>query len=230
MAGAFAYGFRKDFQDFEDFDTEISDLLRHLKISEHEADLILDLRAIGGVSVPAEIDHAVDLIESLPKIDSWRSFSLCATAFPADLMGMKPQEKSWIPRTEWDLWRCLVSGKALPRIPVFGDYAIANPQPSEVDPRIMRPSASIRYTTDKGWIVLKGRNLRDHGYTQFHSVSQSLVSDPDYCGPSFSWGDDYISRCANRSATTGNLTTWRKVGTSHHLAFVADQLANLSVS
>ncbi|MEI7881504.1 MAG: hypothetical protein WCI95_11585 [bacterium] len=37
-------------------------------------------------------------------------------------------------------------------------------------------------------------------------------------GPKFSQGDKYIYDCATGTAGTGNLTTWRKVGTNHHLA------------
>src|SRR5260370_39656683 len=119
------------------------------------------------------------MIDGLPSLDSWRSFALCGTGFQADLMGLPPQAISSIPRREWTLWRELVSKRSLGRMPSFGDYAIAGPQPSEVDPRIMRPSASIRYTTDESWLILKGRNLRDNGFVQFHQVSQVLVNSPE---------------------------------------------------
>ena len=89
----------------------------------------------------------------------------------------------------------------------------------------MRPSASVRYTANEYWLVLKGRNLRDHGYEQFHDVCRELIEKLEYSGRSFSWGDGYIDDCANEIAGTGNLTTWRKVGTSHHLAFVLRQIS-----
>ena len=110
-------------------------------------------------------------------------------------------------------------------MPTYGDYAISHPEPAEVDPRIMRPSASIRYTHDDEWLVIKARNLRDHGYEQFHEVCGDLVRRAEYAGQQFSWGDGYIFDCAAKRVGTGNLTTWRKVGTSHHLAMVAHQLA-----
>ena len=142
-------------------------------------------------------------------------------------MGLPPSEISEVPRHEWMVWRRLIGDQDLPRVPAFADYCIANPQPSEVDPRIMRPSASIRYTAAERWLILKGRNLRDHGYAQFHQVCRDLTALPEYCGAAFSWGDCYITQCAANQAGTGNLTTWRKVGTSHHLAFVLGQLSSL---
>jgi hypothetical protein len=90
----------------------------------------------------------------------------------------------------------------------------------------MRPSASVRYTANGSWLVLKGRNLRDYGYEQFHDVCRELVGMAEYSGRDFSWGDGYIDDCANEIVGTGNLTTWRKVGTSHHIAFVEGQLAS----
>jgi hypothetical protein len=101
-------------------------------------------------------------------------------------------------------------------------------QPPEVDPRVMKPSASIRYTTDENWLVVKGKNLRDYSFDEFYYVCRDLIARPEYCGPAFSWGDWYINECANVREGPGNLTTWRKVGTSHHLAFVANQIANLA--
>jgi hypothetical protein len=216
---------REDLAESDDLAIQVANLLSYFGTPQREADLILDLRSVDGSS---QIEDVVSMIDALPKLDQWRSFALCGTAFPVNLMGIPPSARSSLPRTEWALWRELVSTRSLARNPNFGDYAIASPEPSEVDPRIMRPSASIRYTTEENWLILKGQNLRNHGFTQFHDVSRMLVSASEYSGPNLSWGDRYISECARNRVGTGNLTTWRKVGTSHHLAYVLRQLANLS--
>lgn len=220
---------REDFQDTRDIGSEISDLLSFVRATERQTDLVLDLRAIFGMDPHAILPVLIEMVETLPNIDAWRSLALCATAFPEDLMGIPPQNRTSLPRSEWTLWKELVAAGLALRTPSFGDYAIAHPQPSEVDPRIMRPSASIRYTTNQDWLILKGQNLRDHGYSQFHRVSADLLNEPEYSGPDFSWGDSYINKCARHGVSTGNLTTWRKVGTSHHLSFVVRQLANFSL-
>ncbi len=219
---------REDFDESDDLASQTSRLLSDLGACEREADLLLDLRAISPADINGQAGDVIAMIDALPQLTSWRSFVLAGTAFPDDLMGLPPSARSAIPRAEWALWTELISSHSLPRVPTFGDYAIASPQPSEVDPRIMRPSASIRYTAEQSWIILKGRNLRDHGFAQFHQVSQALLGFPEYSGSDFSWGDRYISDCAGRLVGTGNLTTWRKVGTSHHVAYVLQQLANFS--
>jgi len=59
-----------------------------------------------------------------------------------------------------------------------------------------------------------------------NSPGTSLLRSPAYSGPQFSWGDRYISDCARGKTSCGNLTTWRRVGTSHHIAYLNQQIAN----
>ena len=219
---------REDFAE-PGLDEQVAALLDTLGVSAVDTDLILDLRALNSAEIATLVTTVPAFIRSVPLIKRWRSFAMTATGFPENLIGLTPSAPSSIPRLEWTLWRSVIAGgRTLPRLPVFGDYAIAHPQPSEVDPRIMRPSASIRYTTSNTWLILKGRNLRDYGYEEFHEVCRQLIRRPEYSGPEFSWGDRYIQDCAHRRTGTGNLTTWRKVGTSHHLAFVTGQLATVA--
>lgn len=218
---------REDFIEFEHLETQIFELLERLSISARATDLLLDLRSI----VPpteVDVDAVITMLQSIPRPRDWRSFTVTGTSFPQNLMGLPPEEASVIDRTEWTLWLDVLRRfRQLPRRPTFGDYAISHPEPSEVDPRIMRPSASIRYTAERSWLVLKGRNLRDNGFEQFRQVSRELIESPEYSGPRFSWGDSYIAGCASERTGTGNLTTWRKVGTSHHLTFAVRQLSSL---
>ncbi len=219
---------REDFDEAEGVEAQVAGLLDTLGVSPTEADLTLDLRAVGANDGNTLLAAVAVLVRSIPQLERWRSFVLAATAFPEDLMGLPPSNISLITRLEWIVWRALIVRSRISRLPSFGDYAIAHPQPSEVDPRIMRPSASIRYTTEAGWLILKGRNLRDYGYIEFYDVCRDLIRRPEYSGSGFSWGDCYIDECANQRVGTGNLTTWRKVGTSHHLAFVTRQMATLA--
>ncbi len=219
---------REDFEDTAELTDQVSSLLQILDVTPPETDLMLDLRALGTGKGSALLAVIPALVRSVPQFRSWRSFTLAVTAFPEDLMGLPPSSVTPIPRMGWGAWRSLIGQSRLPRAPTFADYAISHPQPSEVDPRIMRPSASIRYTANDAWLILKGRNLRDYGYAEFYDVCRDLVAHQEYSGPSFSWGDRYIQECSARHVGTGNLTTWRKVGTSHHLAFVVRQIANLT--
>lgn len=222
---------REDFEDFDDVGGTVAGVLGKVETEVQNADLVFDLGSLTPGERNLGARAVIRLINQLPELSQWRTFTLAATSFPQSLIGLPPSDASWIPRQEWTLWRDIVrSGDQLARIPTFGDYAISHTEPPEVDPRIMRPSASIRYTCETAWLVLKGRNLRDYGFAQFHDLCRDLIERQEYSGRQFSWGDEYIDDCAAERVGRGNLTTWRKVGTSQHLVFVADQIATVTGS
>ena len=133
-----------------------------------------------------------------------------------------------LPRAEWLIWKALHARRdRLNRLPTFGDYAISHPVPREVDPRIIQRSAQIRYSTDDEFLVVKGRSIRLHGNEQHYDLAAQLVGRPEFHGDGFSWGDSYIAARARREPGTGNGMTWRKAGTSQHLAFATSQIASL---
>ena len=223
---------KDDFEESGSLESAITRIFGLLRVSPTDTDLLLDLGSLhteSGDELPIDV---VSLVKSIPLIKKWRSFVLAATGFPVDLIGLPPSEISTVPRSEWTLWRSIAADHRITRTPIFGDYAIAHPQPPEVDPRVMRPSASIRYTTADVWLILKGKNLKNHGYQQFHDVSKSLLKNAAYSGPQFSWGDSYISDCSKRLVRCGNLTTWRRVGDfpSHCVCDSADRQSRLALS
>jgi hypothetical protein len=188
-------------------------------------DLILDLGDIG-VEVGRATLVARSVLSAAPRIREWRRVVLAAASFPENLSDVSAATTSRLQRLEWQLWtRLQRRPKSLPRALVFGDYAIAHPVPTELDPRTMRMSASIRYTTPDEWLIVKGRNVRQYGFDQYYELARELAKLPEYSGESFSWGDAFIARCARGDSGPGNATTWRKVGTNHHLTLVARELS-----
>jgi len=164
---------REDFADFGDIDDTVGSILDAIGTTVQNSDLIFDLRALPH-DPDLGVNAVVDFVNRLPRLREWRTFTLAATSFPQNLTGLPASDVSFVPRQDWSLWTELSrQHQSIPRLPTFGDYAISHPEPAEVDPRVMRPSASIRYTCDDAWLILKARNLRDHGYEQFHDVCRS---------------------------------------------------------
>jgi T4 beta protein len=218
----------KDFEEDVDLVLEVEQLLQKLSLTELSSlDLILDLEDLGGDDGKAVL-VARSVFSMIPKKEEWRRVILVGASFPEDLSDVDAANITKLPRREWALWRSLQKRpSALPRQDmIFGDYAIAHPVPKELDPRVMLMSANIRYTTPENWLILKGRNVRQYGFEQYFDLCKQLVDRPEYSGRDFSWGDKYISDCADGTQGPGNATTWRKVGTNHHLTLVAKQLAN----
>jgi hypothetical protein len=167
------------------------------------------------------------VINSLPAIKDWRTLTLAGSAFPVNLSQFTAHVPEITPRTEWRVWTQVVSNPDLVRLPAFGDYAVQHPEPSEINPKLMKMSAQLRYARQDDWLIFKGRNVRDYGHDQFTKICEGLAKMPDFRGAAFSWGDKYIADCAAGTDGPGNATTWRKVATSHHLAVVSAQLASL---
>ena len=218
-----------DFEDLAALEGRLGELVRLFELSPGEVDIVLDFRAIAAGQTSTFVLAVQSVIRSLPSLADWRTLTLAASAFPENLSGFSIGVMG-TQRAEWTVWQALANSRTkMPRLPTFGDYAINYPEPTEeVDPRIMRMSANLRYTSDGEWLIFKGRNVRDFGYEQFNQLCRALVQRSEYTGPDFSWGDGYIRRCADNRDGPGSATTWRKVGTSHHLAFVTDQIANFS--
>jgi hypothetical protein len=192
-----------------------------------KCDLVLDLGAPNFEPLEGFARLVQSLITRLPHLNDWRTFTLLGTAFPESMAEIKSSPAS-IPRSEWRLYSVVARSLALARVrtPAFGDYGINHPKLLPVDMRKLKPSGTIRYTTETEWFIVKGPNVRDNRFDQFRGHCRSIIRSGIYSGREFSVGDDYIYGCAGGSESTGNLTTWRWVGTNHHLEFVARGIAN----
>jgi hypothetical protein len=215
-----------DFKELFDLSSNLDSLLTLLATSKAEADLLLDFRSIGVNQTASVVLAAQSIISLLTNINDWRNFILAGSGFPVEMPG--PSTLTLAPRTEWAVWQLLAKHhKRLSRLPTFGDYGINHPDLiDDIDPKLLRLSAAIRYTTETDWLLLKGKWLRKHGFGQFHDLAKTLLTRPEYKGASHCWGDEFISLCAGRTKKPGSLTTWRNVGTNHHLTLVVEQISS----
>jgi hypothetical protein len=214
----------------DDLESNLENTLGQLRVDPGSVDLLIDLKEISATPEQTRFTFisVVNIFKNLPKIDEWRSLILSGTSFPQTLSEFEANTESRVQRTEWLIWRSLFNYRAkLKRLPTFSDYTIVHPEPFEMDPRMMQLGAKVKYTTSDAWIIIKGQSIRRAGASQTHSLCQYLVGLPDYRGENFSWGDKCIFDCANTRTGPGNQTTWVRVGVSHHIAFVVDQIANL---
>lgn len=207
----------------------INGLLQKYDRQVEQCDLIIDEVAPNFDPLDGFVGLLEAIIKKLPYLNRWRSLGLIGTSLPSSLSTLG-SGASIIPRNEWRAYKSLIvrlksSGV---RLPTFGDYAINHPEVSTVDPRFMKTTANIRYTIYDNWFIVRGQNIRD--YSEHKDLCKTIIKSKTYYGPNFSQGDKYILDCAEGKASTGNLTTWRWVGTNHHLVSVIQDVANLAVS
>jgi hypothetical protein len=208
------------------FDAFLEQDMLFYDIEPEQCDLVIDLPG----TLDGQPNAAADLVTNyinrrIPMIQSWRTVTVAGSSFPIDLSNV-PVGVNTLERKEWSLYQRLFNNPLVVRKPFFGDYAISHEALREFD-IILTPSASIRYTIDGHWLIMRGQNLKRHGFVQFHSLSASLVNHEAFSGSDYSSGDRFISECAKRATGTGNLTTWRKVGNNHHITLVVDRLSRI---
>ena len=183
-------------------------------------DLVIDRGLVNsGTTTYEEFAHLI------PSVDEWRTLTVLAGSFPPDLSGLAPGNTYRLPRFEWRQWRALDSWSK--RRPAFGDYTIQFAQIRESVPS-PNPSASIRYTTEDDYFVLRGEgilNRRGPGRAQWNAWAALLVERPEYFGATFSEGDRYIAERAIDESRFGTPQTWLRAGFSHHLTATALQVA-----
>ncbi|NUN09519.1 MAG: beta family protein [Ignavibacteriaceae bacterium] len=191
-----------------------------------ETDLIFDLRSLIDLNINDLSEYSMRSLEDVIFRYNWRNVILAGGSFPTDLAALAPDQVHVISRLHWKLWQALLE-KGVSKIPHYSDYAISHPVFTEYDDKGMNASASIRYTYNDDYYIYRGRGTRQHTYKQFFAIAESLLNSSQYYGAGHCLGDEFIRKCATDKKKTGNLTTWRWVGTLHHLTVVADQLEEL---
>jgi|GEM_PF-2448251 len=215
----------------EPISTSLDRLLLRLQTSPENTDLIIDFAAINETNASFAARIARLVIVDLPHLDAWKSVTLAAGGFPNALDDVPPQTLSEVSRWELTTWRTVNERlRDKLRVPTFGDYAVAYPRQTSGVP--FAPAPQIRYTASEGWLILKGRKNERRGNFQFFEICRAISQHPEFT-PGLSWGDERITDLAQYAdsdppppeARPGNATTWRSIGTSHHIAQVMNRLS-----
>jgi hypothetical protein len=211
--------------------TDIDTIIAGVNLNISECDLVIDLDAPNYNPMEGFSILLTRIIKGLPYLSRWRTFSIIGSSFPQTMAEVN-HGMSKIPRDAWLFYRKLIIKlkEANLRLPTFGDYGINHPDILQLDMRKVKPSATIRYTVDDAWLIVKGPNVRDNGFEQYHDLCRDLIRSKYFLGAHFSAGDEYIAKCANGEVATGNLSTWRMVGTNHHLEKMVYDIANFYAS
>jgi hypothetical protein len=215
--------------DKDDLASEIENLLSSVGLAITDADLIIDLGAAAFVPIKAFVRSLGILYDMIPAPNRWRTFTIVGSSYPQTVAGFEPE--TLVPRNEWLAYEAFIGTLGRnSRIPTFGDYAATSPELVELDMRLIKPLAKLRYTIDKQWYIAIGKNVRSNGFGQYRDMCAKLIRQPFFSGRTFSEADRYIEDCANGQEKTGNLSTWVWVATNRHITKVVYDLANLYAS
>jgi hypothetical protein len=214
-----------DFEQTELVDN-VEKLLASVGVGVAETDIILDLATPNFIPTGAYVRLVLSLLEMLPIYNRFRSFTLAAASYPSSVAALgRPFEL--VPRQEWTGYKAVIRALGERRLPAFGDYAAAHPDLVELDMRLIKPFAKLRYAIDDKWHIAIGTNVRKDGFEQYRDMCELLLSQPYSDKPSFSEADRYIADCAKGAVSTGNLSTWVWISTNRHITKVVADLSKL---
>ena len=213
----------------------INRFLTRYSLAPEEIDLIVDLGAVDEM-IPIGVMALTDLfLRDIPHYIQWRTLTLSACAFPKSMGVVDRNSHAFIVRSDWMAWRDgLYANRAgIDRLPTYSDCVIQHPKGVEgFDPIIMQVSASIRYTLEEHWLLVKGESTRRTPPSiQFPSLASQLVYGilrGRFAGQNHCSGCSSIEDSANGAPRLGSADVWRRIGTIHHIKSVIDQLNVLS--
>lgn len=220
---------REDLEAPDDTRDDLIDRLRSARLDPQQVNLLVDLGSLYGLS-RAEVamirSQAQDFIDLALTARPFGVVSVVGSSMPKDVTDVPKEGHAAVQRFELPLWLELTDSLAGTSV-AFGDYGIVNPNFSVKAPAT-NANAKIRYTTAREHNIFRGYCLRDgEQYGQYHQLAHRVSNSEIYLGRDFSYGDDYIWRCAQREASCGNLGTWVEVDMNHHLVFAAAQLVRI---
>lgn len=127
------------------------------------------------------------------------------------------------------IWARLAADLAMGTELLYSDYGIVHPDFAADDmPVGGTANCKIRYTTDNDILIFRGHKRAGDSGQPFELARKVRVHSA-YCGPDYSFGDDYIDRVADPDDATGpgNLGNWVLADMNHHLTFAARQIDQL---
>jgi hypothetical protein len=188
--------------------------------SAPHVDLVIDRGRVDGGSVTYP-----EFAQRIPSVDAWRTLTVLAGSFPKDLAGLARNETHHLRRFELRQWRDLNSWSG--RRPAFGDYTIQHVYFKE-PVRVPNYSASVRYTIEEDFLVLRGEGVLNEGGPgrgQWSAWATLLTEMPEFFGASFSAGDRYVAERATDWSNPGTAQRWLEAAFSHHVTTTALQVA-----
>ncbi len=222
-----------DMKDINELNKKIIDFLQNFNVSPKEIFLLIDLKEKGQDF--SNYSSVYEVTQKITRLKEWRAVILGAGAFPKDLSECKNDADNYFDRWDWRNWSLKKANGKNERIPTFADYAIRHPIYSQ-QLLLYRGSASIKYTLEDKWLVMKGKRDKSEHYLAHAAV---LTKTKLFYGETFSKGDRLIKEKADhypaymknkKLGGTGNSTTWIYIGTNHHISCVQHQLSNFSES
>lgn len=200
---------------------KVSNLVAEVGASGVDLHVFMDFRSITNQSsdlLQSKVDRA--LVE-LRKLRPAR-LVFAASAIVADMSGFKRNSVNKVSRRDYLIWM-LIAGRH-PDVD-FADYGVIDPEYLDIDPKVIKPAAKIRYAADDHWIVVKGiKWVRDTA--QHRRLAEMLSKKQEFRGADC-WGSENIVSAITGGHAFRRLEDWVTIDQNTHIAHTVRQLAKV---
>lgn len=195
-------------------------LLDLLRLTPAEVDVILDFEYVGRDRMEVLRATALESLQVLQRVGLFRNVAVSGTSVPDQLNKHTQGKILRTARVELAAWTELIGMFADPAAIALGDYGVIGAHHVPPDGPVYVPSR-IRYTTASEHVFRRAKR------EEYRTICRELLDADEFSGPSFSYGDQRMSRSAHGHAGPGNPGMWVTNDTSHHLELVSGQVWNI---
>lgn len=209
----------------DSFNEVLEDLLRVIDLSQ--TDLILDLKEVTSSEVNEKSFLIIGALNNISRLNEFRNVIISTNSFPNTLTSCTAESLTVMERVEKRLYDRVINNFSKVHL-IYSDYSVNHWSYFEYIPGI-KPSFNIRYSTADSYLIYKGKMVKNGGLNigNIQLACQQIVNHALYSGIYYSWGDTEIyNKAQGLDTRSGNLTTWRAIGTNHHITLVVNQLSN----
>lgn len=200
----------------------ISRLLSEIGATDLPLHIFMDFRSIENIASDVVQMRFTRALAEIRKINPSR-IVFAASAIISDMSKVKKSELTRVSRRDLLIWELLAN--IHPDID-YADYGVVHPSYFDFDPRTIKPAAKIRYTSDREWIIVKGRRWVDDT-SQHQDLSKLLYKSNQFRGQDC-WGGNCIVSTVCGSHTLKSLEDWVTIDQNNHITYTAKQLSKVT--
>jgi hypothetical protein len=202
---------------------KVSSLVAEVGASAADLHIFMDLRSIANQSsdvIQIKIDRALVELRKL----RFTRIVFAASAIVPNMGGFKKNSINKVSRRDYLNW--LLIAKRHPDVD-FADYGVIDPEYLDFDPKLVKPAAKIRYTSDDHWIVVKGiKWVRDT--SQHRRLAEILSKKLEFRGDDC-WGARSIVSAVTGGHAFRRLEDWVSIDQNTHVVHTVRQLAKIKM-
>jgi len=202
----------------------ITSLLSEIGAADLPLHVFIDFRSIDNVASDTIQMRVNKALPELRKLDPSR-IVFAASAIVSDMGKFKKNSVNKIARRDFLVWELIAAHH---RDIEYADYGIIHPEYLDIDLKVIKPAAKIRYAGEKEWLIVKGiKWVTDT--SQYRKLSKMLCDRDEFRGKDC-WGTENILSAANGGRAYRRLEDWVMIDQNTHITQTVGQLSRIKVT